>query len=253
MKYQGKDNQNSPVETLNRLVDYNNSVRPVNISSIYKLLNQMEVRGDRHTDSVMSMPYNPIYSNRSSYYENNAINRSSLSDDTRSISKMINLFNEFRKRDNFTNLLNDFNKKESFRDFPMQSYTKVEISSDHRSIIWSEPHMGTLQRMKRDSEERQNEKESDKQQQNEEESNKQKEENKEIQRRSKGKRETVAKGNTRRQNERKGEKQRQGKRRHNHRQSSIFSLSILILIFSIRDRRKEMYYGLSLCWLIDFV
>lgn len=216
--------QNTPVEALNRSqrsVDYNIPINPIRSSTV-EFSNQRKVRDDRHTDSVTSMPYNQIVSDRPTYYDNNAIkkNASSLSDVARSQSKSM------------TNLPLDFNKRQLYMT------TERETSSDHGSITWSELRARRLERTKRGSKEQRSVKKNEKQRQSNKESEKQQqnEENGKMQRQNETNegQEISERNRTRRHIKKKGKKRRQNGRRrqreNNRRQSSTFSLSILILI-----------------------
>lgn len=241
LMYQDKDNRSNHAEALNRFqrsVDYNDSVTPIT-SSTFKLSNQMEVRDTRHTDTVTLMHYNQIVSNRS-VHENNAIrkNASGLSNVARSLSKLMiyNLFSDLNKKPNFRR----------FENYTTQNSTTTESEiSDHGLIVWRKPRARALRRMRRASEERvRNEKKGETRRRSEEESGKQRqsEENERtrlLQSEEKGEeRRSEGKSKMRRQSEKKGEK-RQNRRGHkrNRRQSSTYisSLSILIIIFFIRE------------------
>ncbi|XP_071557700.1 uncharacterized protein [Temnothorax nylanderi] len=202
---QDKGNQNNRVEELNRFqrsTDYNDSVNLFTLEHS----NQMEVRDDVRTDTVMLMPYNQTVSDQSTYHENNAIERnvsrstyykkntikrnaSNLSKRSkRLISKLVKM------------LFLDFNNKRNFPRFEMKNYitTEGEISSDHElnRDVWDEPHMIRLRRMVRDTEEQQSEEKNETRRREESEEQRQSEEKGE-------KRQSEEKSRTRRRSEKK--------------------------------------------------
>lgn len=229
---QDKDNRSNHVEASNRVqrsVDYNVSVSPI-VSSTFKLSNQMEVGDDRHTDAVISlMRYNQIVSDRSTH-ESNAIKRnaSGVSNVARSLNKLM-----------IYNLFSDFNEMRKIRRSETQHDTATEREmSDRGLIVWSKSRAGMLQRMKRNSEERQSE-EKDETQRHEVEGEERRQSREEgVKRLSEEnvetrllqseeedeKRRSEGKSKTRRQTVKKGEKRRQNRRGHkrNRRRSSIF-------------------------------
>lgn len=231
-----QDNRSNHVEGSNRFqrsVDYNDSTPMV--SSTFKLSNEMEVRDD--TDTVTLRRYNQIVSDRS-VHESDAIkkNVSGLPNVARSLSKLM-----------IYNLFSDLNKRRNFRPFETQNYTTTESEiSDHGLIVWK-PRARALRRMKRAGDQlvKNEEKEETRRRGSEEEGERRRrdEENggtRLLQSEDKGEeRRSEGKSKMRRRNERKGEKRRQNRRghKHNRRRSStyIFSLSKLIVIFSVRE------------------